>query len=69
VKNPKNTWSFFVLLLITTFMTGCANRMATNVPSEYRDSVAEVESIGLVHIPAHPEHPFRTNVNTYSGPT
>ncbi len=23
----------------------------------------------LVHIPAHHEHPFRTNVNTYSGST
>ena len=47
VNNPKNTLSFFVLLLLTTLMAGCANRMATNVPSEYRDSVTEVESIGL----------------------
>ena len=24
---------------------------------------------GMVHIPAHREHPFRTNMNTYSGST
>ncbi len=28
-----------------------------------------VMNIMLVHIPAHHEHPFRTNVNTYSGST
>jgi len=26
-------------------------------------------NFGLVHIPAHHEHPFRTNVNTRSGLT
>lgn len=47
MNSLKNTSSFLVLLLLTIFMAGCANRMAANVPSEYRDSVTEVESIGL----------------------
>jgi len=28
-----------------------------------------IATLHLVHIPAHHEHPFRTNVNTYSGST
>ena len=28
-----------------------------------------VVSVAAVHIPAHREHPFRTNMNTYSGST
>jgi len=28
-----------------------------------------VQKKSTVHIPAHHEHPFRTNVNTYSGST
>ncbi|PFG54323.1 hypothetical protein ATG98_3544 [Marinobacter sp. LV10R520-4] len=32
-------------------------------------SEANEQKEASVHIPAHHEHPFRTNVNTYSGST
>ncbi len=34
-----------------------------------RVAVADLDAYRQLHIPAHHEHPFRTNVNTYSGST
>ncbi|WP_157746850.1 hypothetical protein [Marinobacter sp. LV10R510-11A] len=47
--------------------------MATNtisrVADEYHGTLYRNAVGPLMHIPAHREHPFRTNVNTYSGST
>jgi UDP-N-acetylglucosamine 2-epimerase (non-hydrolysing) len=39
-----------------------------DVANGYRRITARLNRL-LVHIPAHHEHPFRKNVNTYSGLT
>ena len=59
-KRVSFTWLFVVITCLTS---GVAFVL------EHQSLAFGMLMVALVHIPAHHEHPFRTNVNTYSGST